>query len=43
MMKYYIISTREFMRFQTIDKMYAENLPSAKEVVSKGLLYSLKT
>lgn len=31
------------MRFQTIDKMYAENLPPVKEVVSKGLLYPLKT
>lgn len=41
MMKYYAISTREFMEFQTIDKTYIENLPPVKEVVSKGLPYLL--
>lgn len=43
MLKYYIISTRAFMGFQTIDKTYIENLPSVKEVVNKGLPSSLKT
>lgn len=31
------------MGFWAIDKTYAENLPSVKEVVSKGLPYSRKT
>lgn len=42
-MKYYIVLTRAFMGFWAIDKTYAENLPSVKEVVSKGLPYSRKT
>lgn len=42
-LKYYIISTRTVVGFQTIDKTYVENLPSVKEVVINGLPYSLQT
>lgn len=42
MLKYYIISTRAVVGFQTIDKTYIENLLSVKEVVINGLPYSLQ-